>query len=50
MSAIGRIAALIAALGLTFFLLGCAAPVAAGGDDPRHGFYGGIEVGASRLP
>jgi hypothetical protein len=48
MSAAARAAALLAALGLALFLLGCAAQ-GSSGDDQRHGFYGGIEAGGSHL-
>ena len=48
MSAVGRTAALLGAFGLALFLLGCAA-ASPSGDDPRHGFYGGVSLGGSRI-
>jgi hypothetical protein len=44
-----RAAALLAALGLALFLLGCTAQGASEDGQQRHGFYGGIEGGGSRI-
>ena len=48
MSAVGRTAALLGALGLVLFLLGCAAP-GNSRDDRQRGFYGGVTIGGSRI-
>lgn len=48
MSAVGRTAALIAALGVALCLLGCATR-SSSSDDQHHGFYGGLSIGGSHI-
>ena len=49
MSRIRRAAALVGALGLALFLLGCAADSTASGSRQQHGFYGGVSLGGGHI-